>query len=77
MPAYRRRIAEFVGGRGDEIAVLRNTGDGATIVAQGLDLGAGDEVITGANEFGANAYPWLALRERGVTVTCSTRRASA
>lgn len=69
MPAYRRRIAELIGGRGEEIAVLRNTGDGATVIAQGLDLGAGDEVITGANEFGANAYPWLALRERGVTVT--------
>lgn len=69
MPAYRRRIAEFIGGRGDEIAVLRNTGDGATVIAQGLGLGPGDEVITGANEFGANAYPWLALRERGVTVT--------
>jgi cysteine desulfurase/selenocysteine lyase len=69
MPAYRRRIAALVGGRGEEIALLRNTGDGATVIAQGLDLGAGDEVITGANEFGANAYPWLALRERGVTVT--------
>jgi cysteine desulfurase/selenocysteine lyase len=69
LPAYRRRIAEFVGGRGEEIALLRNTGDGATVIAQGLDLGPGDEVITGANEFGANAYPWLALRARGVTVT--------
>ncbi|HEX3550882.1 MAG TPA: aminotransferase class V-fold PLP-dependent enzyme [Candidatus Elarobacter sp.] len=69
MPAYRRGIAEFVGGRGEEIAVLRNTGDGATIIAQGLDLGPGDEIITGANEFGANAMPWLALRERGVAVT--------
>jgi cysteine desulfurase / selenocysteine lyase len=69
LPAYRRRIAEFIGGRGEEIALLRNTGDGATIIAQGLDLGPGDEVITGANEFGANAYPWLALRERGVRVT--------
>ncbi|HEX3463611.1 MAG TPA: aminotransferase class V-fold PLP-dependent enzyme, partial [Candidatus Elarobacter sp.] len=69
MPAYRGRIAAFIGGRGEEVAVLRNTGDGATVIAQGLDLGPGDEVITGANEFGANAYPWLALRERGVTVT--------
>jgi selenocysteine lyase/cysteine desulfurase len=69
LPAYRRRIAEFIGGRGEEIALLRNTGDGATVIAQGLDLGPGDEVITGANEFGANVYPWLALRERGVTVT--------
>ena len=69
LPAYRRRIAAFVGGRGEEIALLRNTGDGATLIAQGLDLGRGDEVIIGANEFGANAYPWLALRERGVAVT--------
>jgi selenocysteine lyase/cysteine desulfurase len=69
MPAYRRRIAALIGGRGEEVAVLRNTGDGATVIAQGLDLHAGDEVISGANEFGANAYPWLALRERGVTVT--------
>jgi selenocysteine lyase/cysteine desulfurase len=69
MPAYRGRIAALIGGRGEEIALLRNTGDGATVIAQGLDLGPGDEVITGANEFGANAYPWLVLRERGVTVT--------
>jgi cysteine desulfurase/selenocysteine lyase len=69
LPAYRRSVAEFIGGRGEEIALLRNTSDGATIVAQGLDLGPGDEVIAAANEFGANAYPWLALRARGVTVT--------
>ena len=69
VPDYRRRIAALIGGQGEEIALLRNTGDGATVIAQGLDLGAGDEVITGANEFGANAYPWLALRARGVAVT--------
>jgi selenocysteine lyase/cysteine desulfurase len=69
LPAYRRSVAEFVGGRGEEVALLRNTGDGATVIAQGLDLAAGDEVITGANEFGSNAYPWLVLRERGVAVT--------
>lgn len=69
LPEYRARIAAFIGGAGEEIALLRNTGDGATILAQGLDLGPDDEVIGGANEFGANAYPWLALRERGVRVT--------
>ncbi|MBV8581693.1 MAG: aminotransferase class V-fold PLP-dependent enzyme [Candidatus Eremiobacteraeota bacterium] len=69
VPAYRRRIAEFIGGRGEEIALLRNTTEGATVLAQGLGLGAGDEVITGGNEFGANAYPWFALRDRGVQVT--------
>jgi selenocysteine lyase/cysteine desulfurase len=69
LPAYRARVGEFVGGRGDEVALLRTTGEGATILAQGLDLGPGDEVVLGANEFGANAYPWFALRARGVTVT--------
>jgi selenocysteine lyase/cysteine desulfurase len=68
LPAYRRAIAEFIGGMADEIALLRNTGDGATIIAQGLDLAPGDEIVGAANEFGANAYPWLALRERGVVV---------
>ena len=68
LPAFRARIAEFIGGRGEEIAMLRNTNDGATILAQGLDLAAGDQIVTGANEFGANVYPWLALRERGVVV---------
>jgi selenocysteine lyase/cysteine desulfurase len=69
LPAYRRRVAAFFGGAGEEVAFLRNTGDGATILAQGLDLGPGDEIVTAANEFGSNAYPWLALRERGVQVT--------
>lgn len=69
LPAYRARIGAFFGGRGDEVALLRTTGEGATILAQGLDLGPGDEVVIGANEFGANAYPWFALRARGVSVT--------
>jgi selenocysteine lyase/cysteine desulfurase len=48
--------------------MLRTTGDGATIVAQGLELEPGDEIVTNRNEFGSNAYPWLALRKRGVHV---------
>ncbi|GAC1545887.1 MAG: aminotransferase class V-fold PLP-dependent enzyme [Candidatus Velthaea sp.] len=48
---------------------MRNTGDGATILAQGLDLEPGDEIITARNEFGSNAYPWLALQKKGVVVT--------
>ncbi len=68
MPQFRAAIGAFIGADGSEIATLRNTGDGATIVAQGLNLGPSDEVITNRNEFGSNAYPWLALRARGVHV---------
>jgi len=68
LPAIRKRICRFVGGRGDGVALLRNTGDGANVVARGLDWQPGDEVVLCDNEFGANAMPWLALRELGVTI---------
>ena len=68
MPKFRATIGAFIGASAGEIALLRNTGDGATILAQGLDLAAGDEIIINRNEFGSNAYPWLALRGRGVHV---------
>lgn len=66
--SLRADVGRFVGASGDEIAFLRNTGDGATVIAQGAGLVAGDEVITGRNEFGSNALPWLALRDRGIGV---------
>ena len=68
VPKWRERAARFIGATAEEIAFLRNTGDGANVVAQGLDWEPGDEVVLCDNEFGANAYPWLALRERGVHV---------
>jgi len=68
LPRYRAAAGALIGARGEEIAFLRNTGDGATIVARGLDVGPGDIIVTNRNEFGSNAYPWLALRENGVEV---------
>ncbi len=65
---YRARVGALIGARGDEIAFLRNTGDGANTVAQGLSWRAGDEIVLCDNEFGSNALPWLALREQGVAV---------
>jgi len=68
MPNYRERIGRFVGASGREIAVLRNTGDGANVVALGLNWQPGDRVILSDNEFPSNAIPWLALRARGVEI---------
>ena len=68
LDAYRERVGRFIGARGEEIGFLRNTGDGANVIARGLDWRAGDEIVLTDNEFGANAYPWLALREQGVTI---------
>ena len=68
MPEFRERIARFIGATSGEIAVLRNTGDGANVVALGLDWCEGDEVILCDNEFPANAIAWVALRRCGVNV---------
>lgn len=68
LPHYRAAVAGFIGASAREIAILRNTGDGANVVAAGLDWRPGDEIVISDNEFGANAYPWLACRDRGVNV---------
>ena len=68
MPQYRENIGRLIGASGDEIAVLRNTGDGANAIAAGVDWQPGEEAILCDNEFPANAVPWLSLRDRGVNV---------
>ena len=68
MPEFRETVGRFVGATGDEIAILRNTGEGATILANGVDWKPGDELVLPRDEFPSNAIPWLALRKRGVNV---------
>jgi selenocysteine lyase/cysteine desulfurase len=68
MPQIRAAIARFIGGRQNEIAVVRNSSDGANAIACGIDWQPGDEAILCDNEFPANAIPWVALRRRGVNV---------
>lgn len=68
LPEYRQKIGRYIGADGGEIALVPNTSSAANVVALGIDWRPGDEVILGDNEFPANAVPWIALRERGVTV---------
>lgn len=68
IPEIRERVGRFVGARPEEIAFLRNTGDGANVIARGLEWRPGDEIVLCDNEFGSNAMPWVALREYGVVL---------
>ncbi len=68
MADYRARIARFIGAQPGEIAVLRNTGDGANVIGAGFPWKDGDEIVLPDNEFPANVQPWLPLRKRGVKV---------
>ncbi|HET7813320.1 MAG TPA: aminotransferase class V-fold PLP-dependent enzyme [Candidatus Baltobacteraceae bacterium] len=71
IPACRDRIAAFIGAERGTIATMRNTGDGANVIARGFPWQSGDEIILPDNEFPANAQPWLPLRDTGVKVRFS------
>ncbi len=64
----RGQTAAAINAAAGDIAFMRSTSDGALVTAQGLRWRAGDEIIVSDNEFGANAYPWLHLRDQGVRV---------
>jgi len=59
--------ADLVGGTREEIAFIKNTSEGLSIVANGIDWQWGDRVVTTAVEYPANLYPWMEqVRNRGV-----------
>src|SRR3990172_7480025 len=55
----RETAARFVGARTDEIAFVLNTTTGIGLVAEGIDWREGDNVVTLADEFPSNVYPWM------------------
>ncbi len=52
----------------DDIALVKNTSEALSFVAQGIDWQAGDHIITSDQEFPSNRIPWQALSERGVSL---------
>lgn len=59
----RRMVAKMLGVKSDDIAFTRNTTDGLCAVASGIDWNAGDNILSFANEFPANYYPWRKVSE--------------
>jgi len=49
-----------------DVAFIKNTSEGVGIVAEGIRWRAGDNIVTAAEEYPANVYPWMNLAERGV-----------
>ena len=62
----RQQAAQLIGAQPEEIALVANTTHGINLVAEGYPWASGDNVVTLADEFPANQYPWLHLAERGV-----------
>jgi cysteine desulfurase/selenocysteine lyase len=68
--ATRAALARMIGAQPHEIVFTKNTSEALNLVAAGLPLGAGEEVLLSEVEHQAAALPWIRLaRERGVRLT--------
>ena len=66
--SLRSRLARLINAETpDDIALTKNTSDGLSIISQGLDWLAGDEVVGMRGDFCSNQMPWEALSEKGVS----------
>jgi cysteine desulfurase / selenocysteine lyase len=68
MAESRRLAAELIGANPEEIALTINTGFGLSLAARSLPLRTGDIVLASDREFPANVYPWMMLKDSGVTL---------
>ena len=65
--ACRERFARLVGCEAEEVAFVRNTSHGLSLLAAGLDWRPGDRVAAAVSvEYPSNAYPWMDLDRRGI-----------
>ncbi len=66
MEQLRTDAAAMIGATREELALVHNTTTGINLVAEGFPWKPGDNIVTRADEFPSNLYPWMQLAERGV-----------
>jgi cysteine desulfurase/selenocysteine lyase len=49
-----------------DVAFLKNTSEGLSVIAEGLPWNEGDNVVTSDEEFPSNRVPWVAQERHGV-----------
>lgn len=65
----KARLAELINAPSpDSIALVKNTSEGLSVVAWGLDWQPGDEVVINGHEFPSNRIVWESLERLGVRV---------
>jgi selenocysteine lyase/cysteine desulfurase len=72
--AVRAAAARLIGARAHEVAFIRSTSEGLSLVASGLPWQSGDNVVAVADEYPSNVYPWFGLRRLGVETRLLARR---
>lgn len=65
----RERLARLINTASvDDIALLKNTSEGLSVVAHGLSWAQGDNVVISNEEFPSNRIVWESLASKGVSV---------
>ena len=72
-PSWAKRVhevrtscARLIHAEADEIAFVKNTSHGLSLVAEGIDWKAGENILFYEREFPSNIYPWQNLKRKGV-----------
>ena len=73
----REAAAKLIGATAGEIAILKNTSEGLSFVAEGFPWEEGDNIVTTDLEFPSNFTPWKLLERRGVECRVVTSRDGA
>ncbi len=64
----RRAAARLVNSEPEEIALMKNTSEGISTIANGIGWRAGDRIVAFKEEFPSNQYPWQRLESKGAAI---------
>jgi selenocysteine lyase/cysteine desulfurase len=70
----RRQVARLLGAEHDEIAFVRNTGEGLCLIAGLIDWRRGDEVLCFGGEYRSVVHAFQGMAHRGVEVRIAPPR---
>ena len=74
METTRGQLARLLGVPAEHLALTKNTAHGLSIVADGLSLEPGDNVLVADCDYPAVVYPWKAQAWRGIEAKIVTAR---
>lgn len=60
----RQKLAQFLGANIDELSFFQTTASALSQAALGIELRAGDEILTWDQEYPSNFYPWRMAAEK-------------
>ena len=66
--SLRQRGADFLGGDPDDVALIKNTSEGLSLIAAGLDWQSGDALVCCSGDFPSNLLPWRQLVPEDVEI---------